>query len=182
MKRVCFLLCFISVGIWSNAQDNIGYSTTDFGAEAQWQSSGGYTGALHIAFNGAVHSCFQLRAGYNITDRKDWGVHAIEKGGGPGGGIGYRYYFPFRPHQFFIGLRSDIWRLKIDWEDALIKGTTKTWTVHPAGEVGYMFLINDMVFVTPAVTAGYISNVSTDGANVGEGFVFTAGISAGIKF
>ena len=45
-----------------------------------------------------------------------------------------------------------------------------------------MFLINDMAFITPAVSAGYISNLATDGANVGEGFTMAAGISIGVKF
>ena len=160
----------------------IGYTTTDIGAEVQWYSAGGYIAALHLAFNGAVHSGFQVRAGYNKVDRSDWGVHTAETGGGVGGGIGYRYYFPFRPHQFFLGARSDIWRLKIDWKDPLNSGTTQTWTLHPAAEAGYMFLVNDMAFITPAVSAGYISNLVTDGVNVGEGFTFSAGISIGVKF
>jgi hypothetical protein len=186
LKKIYLLWSFLFVVLFTNAQDNIGYTTTDVGAEAQWNSSGGYTGVLHIAFNGAVHSGLQIRAGYNSVNRKSWGdQHDIETGGGPGGGIGYRYYFPFRPHQFFLGLRSDIWRLKIDWKNnnAYQAGTTKTWTLHPAAEMGYMFLINDMAFITPAISAGYISNLKTDdGIKVGEGFVFSAGLSAGIKF
>jgi len=183
LKKIYLLSSFLIAILIAKAQDNIGYTTTDVGAETQWNSSGGYTGVMHIAFNGVVHSGFQVRAGYNFVDRKNWGdKHAVENGGGPGGGIGYRYYFPFRPHQFFLGIRSDIWRLKIDWSDALLAGTTKTWTLHPAAEAGYMFLINDMVFITPAVSAGYISNLSTDGADIGEGFIFSAGLSAGIKF
>jgi hypothetical protein len=182
LKKISLLAILFMGALFVKAQD-IGYTTTDFGAEAQWQSSGGYTGMVHLAFNAAVHSGFQIRAGYNILRRKDWGdAHAIENGSGPGGGIGYRYYFPFRPHQFFLGLRADVWRLKIDWEDAASKGTSKTWTAHPAAEAGYMFLINDMAFITPAVSAGYVSNVSTDGADVGQGFVFAAGISVGVKF
>jgi len=54
--------------------------------------------------------------------------------------------------------------------------------LHPAAEAGYMFLINDMIFITPAISAGYLSNLSTTGGALGEGFIFTAGISAGIKF
>ncbi|MCW3116949.1 MAG: hypothetical protein JWM28_1031 [Chitinophagaceae bacterium] len=181
LKKIHFLLPFIIISAIAHAQE-IGYTTTDIGGEVQWYSAGGYTAGLHLAFNGAVHSGFQLRAGYNKVDRKDWGIHADETGGGAGGGIGYRYYFPFRPHQFFLGVRSDIWRLKIDWKDPLSSGTTKTWTLHPAAEAGYMFLINDMAFITPAISAGYISNLATDGADVGEGFTFSAGISVGVKF
>jgi hypothetical protein len=181
LRKVYFLFSFFLVASATQAQE-IGYTTTDIGGEAQWYSAGGYISGLHIAFKGAVHSGFQIRAGYNIVDRKDWGVHEVENGSGAGGGVGYRYYFPFRPHQFFLGVRSDIWRLNIDWKDAINSGTTKTWTLHPAAEMGYMFLINDMAFITPAVTAGYLSNLTTDGSPVGEGFVYSAGISLGIKF
>ncbi len=182
-KSVLSFSLFLIIGIIAKSQESVGYTTTDIGGEFQWHSPGGYSGMLHVAFNGAIHSGFQVRAGYMIADRKDWGdLHNIEKGGGPGAGLGYRYYFPYRPHQFFLGIRSDIWRLKIDWEDALLKGTTKTWTIQPAAEAGYMILINDMAFITPAVSAGYFSNLSADGAAIGEGFVFSAGISIGIKF
>ncbi|MEJ0103362.1 MAG: hypothetical protein WDO19_12750 [Bacteroidota bacterium] len=167
LKRIYLLSSFLIVGFITKAQDNIGYTTTDVGAEAQWNSSGGYTGVMHVAFNGAVHSGFQVRAGYNFVDRKNWGdKHAVENGGGPGGGIGYRYYFPFRPHQFFLGIRSDIWRLKIDWSDALVKGTAKTWTLHPAAEAGYMFLINDMAFIY----AGCISRLYFQSFNRWSGY------------
>ena len=181
-KRLLSLVLLMYVGILHVNAQEIGYTTTDIGVEGQWYSAGGYIAALHLAFNGAVHSGLQIRAGFNKVDRKDWGVHNDENGGGPGGGIGYRYYFPFRPHQFFLGVRSDIWRLKIDWKDASSSGSTRTWTLHPAAEAGYMFLINDMAFITPAVSAGYISNLATDGANVGEGFTIAAGISIGVKF
>jgi len=181
LKKISLLAILFVAAFTSKAQD-IGYTTTDFGAEAQWQSPGGYTGMVHLAFNAAVHSGFQIRAGYNIVDRKDWGGHTREKGNGPGGGIGYRYYFPFRPHQFFLGLRADIWRLKLDYTDSTGGGISKTWALHPAAEAGYMFLINDMIFITPAISAGYLSNLSTTGGALGEGFIFTAGISAGIKF
>jgi hypothetical protein len=181
-KILLSLSLIISMAFSVTAQESVGYTTTDVGGEFQWHSPGGYSGMLHVAFNGEIHSGFQVRAGYMIADRKDWGEHVIEKGGGPGGGLGYRYYFPYRPHQFFLGIRSEIWRLKIDWEDALLKGTTKTWTIQPAAEAGYMILINDMAFITPAVSAGYFSNLSTDGAAIGEGFVFSAGISIGLKF
>lgn len=183
LRKLLVTSLFIATGIFVEAQEGVGYTTTDIGGEFQWHSPGGYSGMLHVALNGEIHSGFQIRAGYMIADRKDWGdLHNTEKGGGPGGGLGYRYYFPYRPHQFFMGVRADIWRLKIDWKDALLTGTTKTWTLQPAAEAGYMFLINDMAFITPAVSAGYFSNLSTDGAAIGEGFVFSAGISVGLKF
>jgi len=181
-NALVFLLLLITGSIHNLHAQEIGYTTTDIGVEGQWYSAGGYIAALHLAFNGAVHSGIQIRIGYNKVDRKDWGVHGDENGGGPGGGIGYRYYFPFRPHQFFMGVRSDIWRLKIDWKDLATSGATRTWTLHPAAEAGYMFLINDFAFITPAVSAGYIANLATDGDSVGEGVTISAGISVGVKF
>lgn len=158
-----------------------GYKTIDVGGEFQWYPKG-YISALHLAYNFPIHHAIQLSLGYNKSNWKDEGVHDNEKGGGPGFSLGYRYYFLVRPHGFFLGARADLWRLSIDWRQGIINGNSKIWALLPTGEIGYMFLINDMFFISPSIAAGVQTNIKTEGQAVGDGSVFLAGISAGWKF
>jgi hypothetical protein len=180
VKRTVFLSLSFLLFLTSHSQE-IGYSTTDVGGEIQGYSQG-ITGGLHVAYNATLHHSIQFRVGYNKINSKLGNLHDSEQGGGPGMGLGYRYYFLLRPHGLFLGVRSDIWRLSIDWKTGVNSGTSKTWTLQPAFEMGYMFLVNDQVFITPSVSAGYISHLQTEGEKVGEGFIALAGLSAGIKF
>ena len=180
MKKLLAFIPLIFFFINSRSQD-IGYSTTDIGGEFQWYPSGTITG-LHIAFNSKLHSSVHLRFGYNKTDRKDWGSHSNEKGGGWGGTFGYRYYFRPFPHKFFIGARTDLWRMKINWSDLLAKGTSKTWTLQPTFETGYTFFVNDQLFITPSIANGVKINIKTEGQEVGHGFITLLGISLGVRF
>jgi hypothetical protein len=178
-KTVLVISLFV---LFLNSQSQVvGYSTTDIGGELQWYPAGLIAG-LHIAYNAPLHHSVQFRAGYNKANRKDWGKHDHEEGGGPGIGIGYRYYFSYKPHGLFIGAHTDIWHLKIDWRNGLVTGTSKTWTLQPVAAIGYMFLINDQVFITPEISNGYEINLQTKGEKVGEGFITLVGISAGVKF
>ncbi len=182
MKKVLTILVFsILFGpVFSQDGVEVGYRTTDIGGEFQWYPAGTIT-ALHIAMNARIHHSVHLRFGYNKTNRKSWGEHENEKGGGWGGTIGYRYYFKPFPHKFFIGARSDIWKLKIDWKDGTQSGTSNTWTLVPTLEIGYTFFINDQAFLTPSVANGAEINIKTDGQNVGQGFITLLGVSAGIR-
>jgi hypothetical protein len=110
------------------------------------------------------------------------GKHDNEEGGGPGFSLGYRYYFLVRPHGFFLGARSDVWHLNIDWRQGTTFGNSKVWVVQPTLEIGYMFLINDELFISPCIANGAEINVKTQGQPVGEGFITLVGISAGWKF
>ena len=171
------LFCFI---ITTHSQIE-GYKTVDVGGEFQWYPKG-YIYALHLAYNFPVHHSIQLRLGYNKSNWKDKGIHDNEEGGGPGFSFGYRYYFLVRPHGFFLGARSDLWRLSIDWKQGLFTGTSKVWAIQPSIEMGYMLLINDMVFISPSIAAGTQSNISTEGQPVGDGFLILPSISIGWKF
>ena len=183
MKKVIpfIFLLFICVSTLSQNDIEMGYTTTDIGGEFQWYPAGTITG-LHIAFNAKLHSSVHIRLGYNKTNRKDNGKHADEKGSGWGGTIGYRYYFKPFPHKFFIGARTDLWRMKINWSDALLPGTSKTWTLQPTFETGYTFFVNDQMFITPSIANGVEINIKTDGQEVGHGFITLLGISLGVRF
>src|SRR5688572_5053727 len=172
----CILFLFVS-----KAQDvAVGYSTTDIGAHYQWYPSGTITG-LHFAFNSKIHHSILLQLNYNKANREDNGEKENEKGSGWGGAIGYRYYFRPFPHKFFIGAKTDIYRMKIDWSQGIETGETKTWTLQPLFEIGYTFIINDQAFITPSISNGVEINVKTEGDKVGQGFITLIGISAGFR-
>ncbi|HVZ57902.1 MAG TPA: outer membrane beta-barrel protein [Chitinophagaceae bacterium] len=175
-------LAFLSLFLCLAATcQQIGYTTTDVGAELQGYPSG-TQGTLHMALNAALHHSLQIRLGYETATRTSDIPHDREKARGAGLGLGYRYYFTYRPHGLFLGARTDLYRLKTDWTSGSLTGTSKTWTLQPAAELGYMFLINDQVFITPSVAAGYGTNLQTTGDRTWEGFLPMAGVSAGIKF
>ena len=181
MKKYIFLIIFfLSIRLTATTQD-FGYKTIDVGAEFL-PSSKGYTTSLHLAYNLAVHHAFLLRAGYNNSNWKEKGNHDSEKGSGPGASLGYRYYFLVRPYGFFLGVNAQAWRLSIDWREGTTTGKTKTWALQPTAEMGYMILINDMFFISPAISSGIQSNFKTEGQEVGEGFVTRFGLSTGWKF
>lgn len=182
MKRITsFLFCYFFISaIYSQ---DIGYRTVDIGGEYQWHKAGNIIG-LHLALNAKIYHGIQVRVGYLNADHEQSGNHKEEKGSGWGGGLGYRYYFKPIPHKFFLGLRTDIWRKKIDWIDinSVATGTSKTWEIIPSLETGYLILINDQGFITPTLSAGYEVNIKTEGAETKRGFLLLAGISAGFRF
>lgn len=179
MKKILPVLVLSFIFSEIHAQD-VGYSTTDIGGEFQWYPAGTISG-LHIAFNSQFHHSMHVRIGYNKTNRKDWGEHDEEKGQAWGGTIGYRYYFRPFPHKFFIGARTDLWRMNIDWKQGNQTGQTKTWTLQPTLEIGYTFFVNDQMFITPSIANGAEINIKTEGQEVGQGFVTLAGISLGVR-
>lgn len=179
-KCTSFTIIFICFIATARSQD-FGYKTIDVGGEFQWYSDGYITG-LHLAYNFPIHHAIQLRIGYNKANHEDRGKHDNEEGGGPGFSLGYRYYFLVRPHGFFLGARSDLWHMNIDWKQGTAAGTSKIWVVQPTLEIGYMFLINDEFFISPSVSNGAEINVKTEGQPVGQGFITLVGISTGWKF
>jgi hypothetical protein len=175
---------------------NMGFRTTDIGGEYQKYNRGSIYN-LHVAFNAKLNHSFQLRLGYNHLSvynavRKSvndptYDVHQTEWGKGWGGGLGYRYYFKPFPHKFFIGARADLWVmwLEIDFGPIgpAVYTTKHTVILQPALEAGYTFVINDMVYFTPYVSAGFQTDFyKASMTQYGNGFVPTAGISAGIRF
>ena len=88
----------------------------DLGVEVQGYPAGIMVGP-RVSFAAGDHHEINFRGAYNLTDRRDFGENDNEEGGGPGGGLGYRYYFKNNRTHFFLGSRLDIWRLEIDWRN-----------------------------------------------------------------
>ena len=181
MKKYIFLIIFFLCSTLYATTQDFGYKTIDVGAEFLTSSKGNTTSLL-LAYNLPVHHAFLLRAGYTSSKWKEKGNHDYEEGSGPGVSLGYRYYFLVRPHGFFLGVNAQAWKLSIDWREGTTTGKTKTWGLQPTVEMGYMFLINDMFFISPTISSGIQSNFKTEGQEVGEGFITRFGISAGWKF
>ena len=175
-----FLFCSCSY-----AQD-MGFRTTDIGGEYQWYPRGSIYN-LHVAFNAKLNHSIQVRLGYNHVPAYRTNAHT-EYGKGWGGGLGYRYYFKPFPYKFFIGARADIWVMKIDLDYDPAGGPAvflnNTLIVQPALETGYTFVINDIVFFTAYVSAGFQTNFDQLGKDIkyGNGFVPVAGVCAGFRF
>lgn len=179
-KPILLALSLLFIAVIARSQDP-GYSTFDVGVEYQWQPKTSVYD-LHVAYNFPIHHSLQFRLGYTKSSWGTKGFNTFEDGGGPGGSVGYRYYLLYEPHGLFFGIRADVWRLTINYLHGTEPGVTKTWSLQTALESGYMIVINDQFFITPAVTIGQLSNVSTSGRPVGQGLMLFAGISTGWKF
>ena len=150
------------------------------GVEIQWYPAGYQfmvTGEYGI---GEAHA-IQARLGYNLTRRKDFSPYNdLENGGGFGGTLGYRYYFGEEKNGLYLGARTDIWALTIDWEDAdqlPNVGTTNITVLQPTGEIGYIYAFEESpLAIGINVAGGYEVNVVTKGEAVGEGAIGLLGI------
>lgn len=178
---VVLLLLISLTGTYAQNDQGLGYKTIDIGGELHW-SPLQTTGGLHFAYNFPFHHGINLRLHVSKTDFSGKGANDSEKGNGYGLTLGYRYYFLLRPHGFFLGARHDLNRSETDWKKGLATGTSVTWTSQPMAEAGYMALINDQLFISPAIAAGYKMNIKTEGQPLYEGAVFYGGISVGYKF
>ncbi|MDX1672276.1 MAG: hypothetical protein R3211_08030 [Balneolaceae bacterium] len=153
------------------------------GAELQVYPAGiilGIQGGLNI---GSGHE-LQLRVGYNITDRGDFGEHDEEEGGGPGAGLGYRHFLENTLTGLFLGGRADIWFMDIDWRDESPTrfGSSQITVLQPTIEAGYDFLQNSSWKLMTTISFGFEINVRTEGEEVGEGAIFLGGLNVGYRF
>ena len=180
MKKAIILLAVLACSFPSFSQEEVGYNTTDVGAEFNHYSGGNIYG-VHLAFNAKLHSSFIIRAGYNIVNENYSGNYQNEKGGGIAAGIGYRYYLRYKPSGFFIGARADIWNMDIDWTKNLLTGNTKSTFFIPAFETGYMLVANDWFFFTPSISVGSRFNVKSGTESIKDGLLVSYGFSAGFK-
>jgi hypothetical protein len=179
-KLIVSIVCLFILSFHSYSQE-VGYSTTDIGAEFN-HYSGGNIYNFQLAFNSKLHHSFLIRAGYNSVNGNYSDKYENEKGGGFVAGMGYRYYVLYRPRGFFIGAKADYWKMSIDWTNALLIGNTETSFFVPAIETGYMLLVNDILFITPTVSVGTRVNLKSAINPLKDGLVVQVGISAGVKF
>jgi len=165
-----------------SAQEEENNKTTHVGFEAQWYPAG-YQLMLTSEFGITSKDAIHLKAGYNIARRQDFSPYNdLENGGGFGFTVGYRRYFSENLQGFYVGARTDMWWLTIDWEDGLTTpsptmGTTKITVFQPTAEVGYLYNFEDSPFSVGAnLAAGYEINIVTRGAEVGQGAIGLLGL------
>ena len=117
-----------------------------------------------------------VRAGWNETDRRDWGEHDDETGGGPGIGAGWRRYESPARTGWMYGAYLDVWDLDIDWDEGGTAGKTEVLVVQPTLQGGYRW---DLGAWHLDLTAGLgvEVNVDTDGEDVGEGAIALIGFT-----
>jgi len=183
MKKA--IITIITLILFSNRSfsQEVGYNTKDFGAEYNYYT-GGNIFNFHVAFNSKLHHSIIIRAGYNSVNEQHSSSFTIEKGGGLSAGLGYRYFFAYRPHLFFIGAKLDYWNLDISWNETYSGGRYKASSIFTGAETGYKILINDRFFITPSVGLGVVNAIgsNTNKNSTRTGFTVLPGISTGVQF
>jgi hypothetical protein len=118
------------------------------------------------------------QVGYNATDRRDWGEHEDESGGGLGMGAGW-----LRPVSkgWHLGVRLDSWWMQIDWEDPGRRGSSDVWVLQPTAVVAWRRPSERWTWELSAALGGEF-NVSTDGEDVGEGWILLLGVGGQYGF
>ncbi len=176
------LLCFLA----AQAQDKAGFKVLSAGFEYQQYPTGFLPGAyVNVAMQ--PKHVLTLKAGYNAVNHQDFGVQDWEEGGGPGGSVGYQYYFKSANKGFFIGARTDLWFNKINWTDdkglpTENYGTTNIVVLQPTAIGGYTFVLWDKLELSPHLAYGVEINVVEKGQPVGEGTIFLWGAQLGYRF
>lgn len=176
-KLAVILLISFSSSAVSAQMAEIGYNTNDIGAEFQYYKDGQFIG-LHLAHNAKLHHSFHAEIGYYIAGDPTSTSYSNHNNGGLGAGLGYRYYFLLRPRGFFIGAKANLFTYKVATQ-TLMEYTSKIFI--PSLETGYMFLVNDMFFITPSVSFGYKTNLESEFKLDEEKTVALFGISCGFK-
>jgi hypothetical protein len=182
MKKVSTLFLLIFIFNSSHSQEEVGYNTTDIGAEFQWYKDGKFVG-LHLATNSKLHHSFHATIGYYIAGDPTASFYYNQNNGGLGVGLGYRYYILLRPHGFFIGAKADLFTYKVGLktQTLMIEPCTSMIFI-PSLQTGYMILINDMLFITPTASFGYKTNLQGKMSADEKKSVALLGISIGAKF
>ena len=142
---------------------------------------------IHLEKSVSSNSTLLFRLGYNWFRHRDLGVHEDERGGGIGGTFGYRRFFKEDFQGWSLAVKSDIWWNEVDWydigvNDNRIEGETSITVIQPTAELGYTFLRNESMVITPTIAFGVEWNVKTDGEPTGEGPIVLVGIQIGKRF
>ena len=183
MKKVTTLFFLAFLFNTSHAQMEVGYNTTDIGAEFQWYKDGKFIG-LHLATNAKLHHSFHATLGYYMAGDPTASFYYNQNNGGLGMGLGYRYYTNLRPHGFFIGAKADLFTHKVSLKSQtlMVDGPYTSMIFIPSLQTGYMILINDMLFITPTASFGYKTNLQSKLSADEKKSVALFGISIGAKF
>src|SRR6185503_6641868 len=158
MRKLLIILLAAFYSSVSSGQTEVGYNTTDIGAEFQWYKDGKFIG-LHAAVNAKLHHSIHGEIGYYMAGDPTAAFYYNQNKGGMGLGFGYRYYTMLRPHAFFIGVKANLFTNKVK----LLGTQDPEWRTSkifiPAFETGYMILVNDLFFITPTFAIGYKTNL-----------------------
>ncbi|RKZ13029.1 hypothetical protein DRQ53_08165 [bacterium] len=119
-----------------------------------------------------------MHAGYNATDRHDWGEHSDESGGGIGLGVGWLHRLRSAANGWIAGARLDYWQMGINWEDPGRSGHTEMGVIQPTLTGGYRW-DGAGSFLEASLSFGHELNVSVEGEDVGQGWILLAGVSGG---
>lgn len=168
------------------------FSQIRYGAGVQAYPAG-IIGNLQIVFPVSARMNLGMLVGYNTTDRRDFGDHDDETGGGPGFGVELEHRFADKVSGVFIGIRVDTWFLDIDWEDeragclklCIIRngrtfqtGSSSITVVQPAVIMGYKkYFFDSLVAFNFTVSLGAEINVKTSGESVGDGGILLVGLA-----
>lgn len=185
MKKLLVIpILFISIS--SLAQRSIGIETQTYPA--------GIIPSIRFDVGISENLNFNSRIGYNFTDRRDWGKHDNEKGGGFGFGLGIEKT-NFLTENLSLNFRTDLWFMEIDWKDTKticgivppcfkmpISGETNIVVLQPTLGLAYQLPISDQFFLKPSLSFGYEVNVKTEGEPVGEGAILLIGVQFGKYF
>lgn len=161
------------------------YSQTSLGLEVQAYPAGIVPG---LSFDLGISDQLNLtsRIGYNFTDRRDWGEHDNEEGGGPGFSLGLERN-EFITENLSLQLRSDLWFMEIDWEDTRticsfvgcsevdLEGSSDIMVLQPTIGLTYDLPIFKKFTLSPSLSFGWEINVKTKGQDAGQGAIFLVG-------
>lgn len=111
--------------------------------------------------------------GYNLARRWAWGLHADERGGGPGLGLGWRVYLRGQDG-LYASLRTELWALDIAWRDATTAGLTEVKVLQPALELGWKMRPGPWGGAEVGLSLGQEINVDTQGESVAQGPILRA--------
>lgn len=150
------------------------------GLEVQGYPAGVIAG-VHLQRQLGERDALTFRLAWNETDRRDFGEHDDETGGGFGGGVGYRRWLAPDREGWMWGGRLDLWDLEIDWVDdppSAAKGRTDVLVLQPTIEGGYSWNLGDSAWRCDLVAGfGFEINVDTNGEDVGEGAIGLLGVT-----
>lgn len=141
----------------------------------------GMQALLSVGRRPADHWLCHFDAGWNEARRWDWGLHADERGGGPGFGWGLRWS-PAGLPRLFVGGEVQLWFLSIEWRQAATRGTTRSTVLQPAAELGWTWDLGEAWRLEPLLSLGQEINVWTEGEAVGQGPILRLGIGVRRQF
>lgn len=122
----------------------------------------------------------RLFAGFNITNRRDWGVQDDESGHGYGGGVDINRALPAIGSRWMAGGRVDLWSMKINWRnDTLgITADSRILVFQPTARLLYRLRStpdSGLRALDLSLSFGMEKNIATHGQPVGEGAILLLG-------